>query len=144
VKDLGKNLEAVAARTRRDGGTHDFTHVFADGEAGLTVHCSLLPNSQAILDLRRHCENRKYIHRAGAWHGLLVRAEDGIPKLGLELRHPWKPDPVLEAATRAVAARDAARRAAARDAALGRGKRNGRNAPCPCGSGRKHKRCCLT
>jgi hypothetical protein len=144
VKDLGRGLEAVAARTRKDGRTHDFTHVFAEGEAGLTVHCSPLPNAEAMSELRRHCENRKYIHRAGAWHGLLVRAEDGLPKLGLELRFPWKPDAALEAATRAVVARDAAKRAVAPGAAAGRGAKVGRNDPCPCGSGKKHKRCCLT
>jgi hypothetical protein len=144
IKDLGKGLEAVAARTRKDGRTHDFTHIFAEGEAGLTVHCSPLPNAEAMSELRRHCENRKYIHRAEAWHGLLVRAEDGLPKLGLELRFPWKPDAALDAVTRAVVARDAAGRAAAPGAAAGRGAKIGRNDLCPCGSGRKHKRCCLT
>jgi hypothetical protein len=83
VRDLGKGLEAVAARTRKDGRTHDFTHIFAESEAGLTVHCSPLSDAEALPELRRHCENRKYIHRAGAWHGLLVRAEDGLRSWGL-------------------------------------------------------------
>lgn len=143
VNDLGKNLEAVAARTRKDGRTHDFTHIFAEGEAGLTVHCSPLPSAEAVPDLRRHCENRKYIHRAGAWHGLLVRAEDGFPKLGIELRFPWKPDATLDITTRAVVARDAARKASAPGAPASRSAKVGRNDPCSCGSGRKHKRCCL-
>jgi uncharacterized protein YecA (UPF0149 family) len=39
--------------------------------------------------------------------------------------------------------RHAAGRAAAEDR-LTRGLRVGRNEPCPCGSGKKYKRCCLS
>jgi preprotein translocase subunit SecA len=53
-----------------------------------------------------------------------------------ELHTPWTPDDtlrLLDPIARAQGARKPARREA---------PKVGRNDPCPCGSGQKHKRCC--
>jgi len=44
---------------------------------------------------------------------------------------------------RLVAARDGSSATAAQDHVRPRAQRTGRNEPCPCGSGKKFKRCCL-
>jgi len=140
LDDLGKGLERIAAQTRKDGGAHDFTMVFDNPAFGLTVHCSLRPNVEAMARLRRHCEYRKHVQKADRWYGLLVRKDDGMPKLGLELNAPWKPDATMDEATREFAAQAAARPAHRRVSSVPT-RKVGRNEPCPCGSGLKYKKC---
>jgi hypothetical protein len=139
LDDLGRGLEQIARQTRQDGLCHDFTLGFASGGTGLTVHCGTLPNVAAAERLARHCELRKYRHRADAWFGLVVRADDGLPKFGLNLRFPWKQDDVLDEATKGMPLAGAP----AHVARALKPRKIGRNEPCPCGSGRKFKKCCM-
>jgi hypothetical protein len=139
LDDLNRGLEQVSRQTRVDGKSHDLTLVFYDSESGLTIHCSPEDNTAATARLADHCRRRKYVQRAKSWFGLLIRADDGLPKLGIQLRFPWSPDREMDEATRGMitkAPRDAARPIRA-------SKKIGRNEPCPCGSGKKYKKCCL-
>lgn len=135
---LNVNIDRLAELTRRDRQPHDFTLGFDDSEAGLTIHCSYLPNHEAAAKLLDHCQRRKYVHRAGRWFGLAVRADDGQPKFGINLRSAWKHDGMLERATRGM------RRTPPPSAVpLAPRPKVGRNDPCLCGSGKKFKKCCL-
>lgn len=140
IDGLNKNLESIAAQTRRDGATHDLTLVFGDQDCGLTIHCSPLPTAEALEALQRHCEGRKYIQRAAAWFGLLVRRDDGMPKAVVELRFPWRQDTAMDEATRKAAANAKAVRPR-RSVAAFPTRKIGRNERCPCGSGSKYKKC---
>ena len=139
LADLGRRLEQTARQTRRDGLCHDFTLVFSDGSFGLTVYCGTLPNAAMAELLAHHCKLRKYRQSAGNWFGLVIRSDDGVPKFGLNLRFPWKQDDALDEATKGMPLAGSPPRAAG---AL-KPTKVGRNEPCPCGSGRKFKRCCI-
>jgi SEC-C motif len=139
LDDLGRRLEQIARRTRHDGLSHDSTLVFDSCSAGLTIHCGTLPNAVAAANLKRHCELRKYRNRADAWFGLVVRADDGLPKFGLNLRFPWKQDDALDEATKNMPLT----RSPTHAARAFRPRKVGRNEPCPCGSGKKFKKCCM-
>ena len=137
-------LVEIARQTRQDGLYHDFTLVFGDGGSGLTVHCGNLPNAAAAERLRHNCEPRKYRQRAGSWFGLVVRADDGLPKFGVNLRFPWKQDDALDEATKGMSLAESPSRAArAFKPGAFKPRKIGRNAPCPCGSGKKFKKCCM-
>jgi hypothetical protein len=83
--------------------------------------------------LRGHCERRKYLQRANSWFGLAL-GPDGSIRLVAELVGPWQFDAVRETAWgNAPAMRPM-------NAVVGK---VGRNDPCPCGSGKKYKRCCF-
>ena len=138
LDDLGCGLEQIARQTREDGLCHDFTLGF-DRAAGLTVHCGTLSNAAAAERLARHCELRKYRHRADSWFGLVVRADDGLPKFGLNLRFPWEQDGILDEATKAMPRTGSPPRAGG----AFRTRKVGRNESCPCGSGKKFKKCCM-
>ena len=142
LADLDAGLEQMAAQTQKDGRKHDFKLVFDGMSAGLTVHCSLDPTPDAAQALKRHCECRKYMQRAEGWFGLLIRMSDGMPKVGMELRFPWKHDDALEAETKALAA-NASHSPTRRHLAPFAARKVGWNDLCPCGSGRKYKKCCL-
>lgn len=142
LDDLNHGLKQIAEQTRRDGQSHDLTLVFDDNQSGLTIHCSPLANDDALAKLQEHCRRRKYIHRAESWFGLVVRADDALPKFGIQMRHPWVHDTELDAETRdmvrhVVPAPRLAKGSQARSVKVGR------NELCPCGSGKKFKKCCL-
>lgn len=137
LDQLEHGLKEISSQTRRDGQRHDFTLAF--GDSGLTVHCSTGSNQEALERLADHCRLRKYAHRADSWFGLVVRASDGLPKFGLNLSFPWSPDTRMAEATKGMSLRGNFRKGTPWTAT----PKIGRNQPCPCGSGKKFKRCCL-
>jgi hypothetical protein len=136
---LNLGLNEIAQQTRKDGRSHDFSLTFDEVNTGLTIHCGLLSNAEAAEKLAGHCQLRKYVCRAGSWFGLVVRADDGLPKFGLNLRFPWTQDDAMDEATKGMA-RAGTRH---RGGALFKPSKIGRNEPCPCGSGKKSKKCCM-
>jgi SEC-C motif/Nuclease-related domain len=139
LEDINRGLKEIAARTREDGRHHDFTLAFDKGDTGLTVQCGPLPNAEAAERLAEYCQRRKYVQRAESWFGLVVRADDGLPKFGLNLRFPWKHDEAMDEATKGMARGERPRRG--RD--MFKRRKVGRNDSCPCGSGKKYKKCCM-
>jgi SEC-C motif/Nuclease-related domain len=145
LKQLDQGMKDVARRTRLDGQPHDFTLGFDTGDAGLTIHCSRALPHNAVETLTDHCRRRKYVHRADNWFGLLVRETDGLPKLSLAVRFPWKRDTRMDAQTRGMVV-NGSRGIAQASSKQGRlnSSKIGRNDLCPCGSGKKFKKCCIT
>lgn len=144
VEQLDRGMKDIARRTRADGRPHDFTLGFGAGDAGLTIHCNPARKSDAVEALVGHCRRRKYVHRAANWFGLLVSETDGLPKLSLAVRFPWKHDSTMDSETRGMAISGTL--GAALKPANNRtldGIKIGRNDPCHCGSGKKFKKCCL-
>lgn len=144
VEQLDRGMKEIAHRTRADGRRHDFTLVFGAGEAGLTIHCNPTQGSDAIKALAEHCRRRKYVQRAANWFGLLVSETDGLPKFSLAVNFPWKRDPKMDIETHGMMI--SGNLGAALSPTNNRapdGTKIGRNDPCPCGSGKKFKKCCL-
>lgn len=78
-----------------------------------------------------------------AWH---ARREKKTAFIGALHAHPWEsdPDPLPESDAAAKAAKPLNYRALDSTYVLRDAPRVGRNEPCPCGSGKKYKKCCLT
>lgn len=138
LDDLSRGLQRITELTRKDGQSHDLTLVFDQLHNGLTIHCGPLPIALAAKKLAEHCVRRKYLHRAERWFGLAVRADDALPEFAIHLRSPWKYNGALERATVGMP------QPAAPQAVQTRypGPKVGRNERCPCGSGKKFKKCC--
>ncbi|MEN8915738.1 SEC-C metal-binding domain-containing protein [Alteriqipengyuania sp.] len=144
VRQLDQGMKDVARRTRLDGLPHDFTLGFDTGDAGLTIHCSRALPSDSLEALASHCRRRKYVHRADNWFGLLVRETDGLPKASLAVRFPWKRDARMDNLTQGMVVNG--NRNISQPKHGGRKptrSKIGRNDPCPCGSGKKFKKCCI-
>jgi hypothetical protein len=144
VKQLDQGMKDVARRTRIDGQPHDFTLGFDKGDAGLTIHCSRASPRDAIDVLADHCRRRKYVHRSDNWFGLLVRETDGLPKLSLAVRFPWKRDIRMDNLTQGMVLNGNRNLAQSRPGGRAPdGSKIGRNDPCTCGSRKKFKKCCM-
>jgi len=136
---INKGIRQITADAKRDGKNHDITIGLGESSAGLTIHCNPgdLASAQAVL--KRHCEGRKYSQKANKWFGLVLRP-DGRLWFGLKLEFPWTQDARMDALMRRWPT------ATARPVgAIGTrsARKIGRNAPCPCGSGKKYKKCCM-
>ena len=136
VEKLNSQVGLATRRTAVDGLLHDVTIAERSELPGLTVHCGEDSDEVAAAWLMEHCEYRKYRQRADEWFGMLVD-RNGTLRCVAALRSAWSFDPKMEATVDRIA-----RRRVTRVPQRATGK-VGRNDPCPCGSGRKYKRCCL-
>lgn len=141
VVEVSKGIEELGKRARTDGKSHDLTVGLGKGGAGFTVHCNSDSIEIAGPVLQKQCHVRKYTEHAQTWFGICVRPTDTSLRFGLNLDYAWERNEQMDVATKNMA------KVGNLSALLkksGAGKRKiGRNEPCPCGSGKKHKRCCL-
>lgn len=136
-------IDRQARRAAQDGKPHDMAMMFDDA-SGLTVVCSGEPGSVAAPKLETLCTLRKYRQKANRWFGLCLTPGDAHLRFGLRLSDPWVQDGVLEEATADMIEPMSLELAFQRAFRGGRTRpKVGRNAPCPCGSGRKYKKCCI-
>ncbi|MHB1174088.1 MAG: YecA family protein [Sulfuriferula sp.] len=143
VTEMSRAVDKLAARTRADGKAHDLTFGFKEG-SGITFHCTDEPSNVAGPRLESYCTLRKYRERASQWFGLCMSSTGPDVRFGVSLVFPWNQDEQMDEKTKDM------KEPAPIDQALqklmigrSRASKIGRNDPCPCGSGRKYKRCCL-
>lgn len=139
VNNLSSVIERMATQSAVDCCHHDLTMPMGESGEGLTVHCNTDPASVAGPKLERHCLLRKYKARAERWYGICVGPDASI-RFGINLDFPWVQNQEMEEVLRKMP-----RTGLAMDmsAPHGKARRIGRNELCPCGSGRKYKKCCL-
>ena len=112
--------------------------ICSPGESvGLTVQCvpPMLTGDMALLG--GSCQRHKYKMHVDKWVGIEMRRGFLVAHV-LPLHYPWVPDPALDQANRVMDERAHL----VETAASGVLRKIGRNDPCPCGSGKKFKRCC--
>jgi len=139
VRKMSSTLDLMIRDAGRTGGHHDLTIPLEHRDAGLSIHVNSDPNQEASDKLRSHMLYRKYAQRAGNWFGLLLEPTTGKPRFGAKVRAPHAFDFELEAITAKAAPLQKFEDLPAQVVK----RKIGRNDPCPCGSGKKFKRCCL-
>lgn len=142
VLEVSAGIEQLAKQGIVDGKNHDLTVRLSNSGTGLTIHCNDDQIDVACPALQRHCLVRKYIERAQTWFGVCVRPRDQTLRFGLNLCFPWEQDDSMDELTKNMG-KPSKLTALLREVAKARTK-VGRNDPCPCGSGKKYKKCCLT
>jgi len=140
VRGISDGIDKIVGAAQGDGRHHDLTVAVGGGSTGLTVHCNNYPTRIAAARLQDYCRRRKYKEKAATWFGVCLSPYDGAPRFGINLREKWQYDEAMEAAARRMAARD---KTADILGPQRKGRKLGRNDPCPCGSGKKYKKCCL-
>lgn len=141
VLEVSAGIEQLAKQGISDGKNHDVTVGLGSGGTGLTIHCNADPIDVAGPALQRHCHARKYTQHAQTWFGVCVRPSDQALRFGINLDFPWEQDDAMDTLTKSMG-KPGNLTALLREAAKARTK-VGRNDPCPCGSGKKYKKCCL-
>ena len=130
VENLNTLIDTVVGRTAKDGRSHDGTISLGTGLPGVTIQCSkeVLPSAEEGLYV--HCRLRKYSQHEESWFGVLLGPEGSL-RLAAELSDRWVYGADLERELPVLEGRKPG------------GRKIRRNERCPCGSGKKCKRCCL-
>jgi hypothetical protein len=130
LRKLSDGIDKVANLYGGDGKGHNFTvSLRSVPVTGVIVHCNCNPVEVAWQELQAHCKNRKYIHKAESWFGICLEPHSKKIRFGIGLEFPWKQDPAMEERPSSFLDHDV--------------PIVGRNDLCPCGSGKKYKRCHL-
>jgi len=136
-------LEAIMQKAQLDGRLHDGTLASSTTPCGVTFHCNPNPSAEAVKVLEGHCFKIKYQQRATQWFGVSISPE-GQVQFGVTLDFPWEPTEELDRVTSNMRPAAPVPDALAQYTQAVSSIKIGRNEPCPCGSGRKYKKCCLT
>jgi hypothetical protein len=139
IRKMSSALDLMIRDAGRTGRHHDLTIPLEHRDAGLSIHVNADPNQGAFEKLRSHMLYRKYAQRAGKWFGLLLEPTTGRPRFGAKVRSAHAFDFELEAITANAAPLQELDELPAQFSK----RKIYRNDPCPCGSGKKFKRCCL-
>jgi hypothetical protein len=132
VRALSGGIDSGIARALANGDS-DFSMAFGDSE-GITIHFNDHADADAQAALERHCSLRKYCERSESWSGLCISPTSRRVRFGGHVKSPWVQDAQLDELTRDFKRSGPRRRAY---------PNTERNAPCPCGSGKRYRRCCL-
>ncbi|ANF53539.1 hypothetical protein DA69_01400 [Brevundimonas naejangsanensis] len=140
ARSLGSGIDTLAAAARRDRRPHDLSLEFGEAQAGLTVHCRYPDTPDTMLRLWAHCRLRKYASKADRWYGLLIHPDTRDVLASVGSLEPWTSDAEMEEQVKQWPVRPQVPWSAMRRRLA---QKVGRNDPCACGSGKKHKKCCL-
>ncbi|WP_395317249.1 SEC-C metal-binding domain-containing protein [Variovorax sp. UC74_104] len=141
-RNVDRLLGSITRQAKLDGKRHDITLASNPSEAGVCFHCNPKPSVQAIAELEDHCAKRKYRQRAAQWFGVSVSPE-GEVQFGVTLDFPWEASTEMDQLTADMKTGQPASDVLPQYARNVSRMKLGRNDPCPCGSGRKYKKCCL-
>ena len=137
-RTINQGLQFITRQTKADGNVHDFT--VGGKEGGITFHCNIEPSDDAKAKLGAYCTCRKYAERAQRWIGVSLDHESNL-QFGVVLDYDWQQSDDMDAATAGM--RRPMSPASLLRVTDGRQSKVGRNDPCPCGSGKKFKKCCI-
>jgi hypothetical protein len=142
ANEFHKSYGIIIRRTQYDGRTHNFS--MAVGKGGITIYASYATDEATHRQLHAHCIAQKYSQKAERWFGLVLNpACNPLIQLAVGLDYPWEPSEDLELFVKQTLPQKGSPRAP-RGHRLKVKKKTGRNEPCPCGSGKKYKKCCLS
>jgi hypothetical protein len=140
VKVISNGIDKMVSLAAADGMGHDLTIGVSAGSTGLTIHCNDDPSEVSKPALERHCLLRKYKQQAQSWFGVCLDPVTSSIKFALSINFAWEYDQELDAPTRSMPTTGKSPQLMQKSVSSER--KIGRNEPCPCGSGKKFKRCC--
>jgi hypothetical protein len=141
AKHINNGIERLVAAASHDGRLHDMSIPSEIDKSGFTIHVSPFSEAKAKDRLSTHCLVKKYDTKSDTWYGLLLAPGTGDTRGALAIDGKWKADAGVEDALKSWPKKPMMPIRALSQGALRR--KVGRNEPCPCGSGRKYKKCCL-
>ncbi|MCY7331234.1 MAG: SEC-C domain-containing protein [Pseudanabaena sp. CAN_BIN31] len=140
IETMSDGIRTIAKLSNQDGKRHNFIMTFDEGTNGLIIHCSHEPIYVCRSRLRTHCEQRKYTEKLQNCFGVCLDPQNLQIKFLLDLDYEWEFSDKKEAAVKNLPNLQDMMPFASKSRSQGK---VGRNEPCPCGSGKKYKKCCI-
>jgi hypothetical protein len=144
IEIINNGISELIRRGRKDAQNHDLTIMTEEGR-GLTIHCNDDHESISWPRLESHCEQRKYKHKSSSWFGICIGQK--IPRLrfGINKEYDWVQSNEMDELVKDLPKPQNLKGKNKINfvPATRQSKKIGRNEKCPCGSGKKYKKCCL-
>ncbi|ABI73248.1 nuclease-related domain-containing protein [Shewanella frigidimarina] len=132
---------------KKDNKHHDATLPILEAKKGLTIHVNNDEDEVSGKRLVAHCEKRKYTCKADEWVGLCFSPVSSKFRFATYHCSKWEPsvkmDKIVESLPKISDAHEVKNGKVDFKAKQAVRKKIGRNSSCPCGSGKKFKRCCI-
>lgn len=138
---ISAGINDISVKTKADKNSHNMVLGFKDLSTGLTIHCNEFPISLAMPRLSDHCELRKYSQKARTWFGICIDPNSKLPRFGCKLNYEWQQNSNMEFKVQSILGGVDLQPKQSKK--THKKVRVGRNSPCPCGSRKKYKRCCI-
>jgi len=136
---LSQGIDYATRRARETRDVHDVS-MSSGKDAGITVHSSYRSLEEGLERLQVHVLAKKYQQKAPSWFGIAIHPDDQSLLYGYNAQFEWEEDEAMEEASRSFASGFGMKFEKGKP----RKRKIGRNDPCPCGSGKKYKKCHLT
>lgn len=144
IEMINDGIAQLIKRGKTDGKHHDLT-IAIDGGTGLTIHCNDDYEFIAVPRLESHCERRKYAQKASSWFGVCIG--QSVPRLrfGVTKENNWIQSNEMDELVKDMPMPQNIKggKRINFNTLTRTPKKVGRNEKCPCGSGKKYKKCCL-
>lgn len=145
---LNEAISKMIAQCKIDHCHHDISLPLLEEKTGLTVHCNEDDNDTAYKRLVTHCEKRKYTCKAESWVGCCFSPTKGKFRFASYHESKWSQSDEMDKLVVDLKQTSPEHHLKnVRELSFGKKpqikfRKTGRNEPCPCGSGKKYKRCC--
>ena len=145
IEMINDGISKLIELGRKDGKHHDLTLGFSEGSYGLTIHCNDDPDEEAAKRLDRHCDRRKYEQKANQWFGVCIGTKSTRLRFGVNKNFKWEQSNEMDELTNDLPKPQSlkGKNRVNFQTITRKSKKIGRNDRCPCGSGKKYKKCCL-
>jgi len=145
IETINNSVAELIKRGRKDGQHHDLTLAMSEGGSGLTIHCNDDHESISRPRLESHCEQRKYTQKASSWFGICIGQKVSRLRFGINKEYDWVQSNEMDELVQYLPKPQnlKGRNKINFAPATKQSKKIGRNEKCPCGSGKKYKKCCL-
>jgi len=140
VEEMSEGIRIIAKSSNTDGNLHNLIMTIDEETTGLIIHCNNSPIHICRSQLKKHCEQRKYTERLQKCFGICLDPQNLQIKFLLDLDYEWEFSDKKEAAVKNLPNLQDMMPFASKSISQGK---VGRNKPCPCGSGKKYKKCCI-
>lgn len=144
IETINNGISQLVELGNSDGNHHDLSLEMDKGGAGLTIHCNDDNPSISGPRLGNHCKRRKYAQKVNAWFGICISAKTSRLRFGVTQKHEWIQSDEMDKVVKDLPKPQSIKNNKINFKTLTRkSKKVGRNDKCPCGSGKKYKKCCL-
>lgn len=145
IEMINDGISKLVKLGQKDGKHHDLTLGISEASSGLTIHCNDDSYSEAAKRLDRHCELRKYDQKANQWFGVCIGSKSKRLRFGVNKDSKWEQSSEMDEATKDLPKPQSLKGKSKInfETVTRKTKKIGRNEKCPCGSGKKYKKCCL-
>lgn len=145
IEMINDGISKLLELGRKDGKHHDLTLGFSGGSYGLTIHCNDDTDAEAAKRLERHCDRRKYQQKAEQWFGVCIGTKSSRLRFGVNRDFKWEHSNEMDELTKDLPKAQSlkGKNKVNFQTITRKSKKHGRNDRCPCGRGKKYKKCCL-